>query len=290
MSKTMSTARTSIRVEGAGPTVICLHASASSSKQWQPLSERLRPGYRVLAPDLYGYGTSFACDTGRPCSLDDEAALIEPLLDGTPQGVYLVGHSYGAAVALKLALTHRERIRGLVLYEPTLFGLLFAEKPAHRAAMEIGAARLTIRRYLRAGKPFPAAQRFVDYWSGEGAWRSLPPSQQEAIAQRMPTVLANLDTLLADATPLSEYARIEAPVLYLTGVRTRASAQCVAQILTRALPSAEWRQLPGAGHMGPLSHAEEVNYLIQGFLAVQRGGAASGQSDLGATAELAWAV
>jgi hypothetical protein len=39
--------------------------------------------------------------------------------------------------------------------------------------------------------------------------------------------------------------------------------------------------------MGPLSHAEEVNHLIQGFLAVQWGGAASGQSDLGATAELA---
>ncbi len=128
---------------------------------------------------------------------------------------------------------------------------------------------------------------FVDYWSGEGA---LSLSQQDAVARRMPTVLANLDALLADATPLSEYARIDAPVLCLSGARTRASAQCVAQILARALPNAEWRQLPGAGHMGPLSHAEEVNHLIQGFLSAQRGGKASGRSDLGATAELAWAV
>lgn len=275
MSKTMSIGKTSTRAEGARPTVICLHSSAGSSKQWQPLGERLRPGYRVLAPDLYAW------------SLDDEAALIEPLLDGIPQGVYLVGHSYGAAVALKLALAHRERIRGLVLCEPTLFGLLFVEKSAYRAAVEIGVARLSIRQYLRARQPFLAAQRFIDYWSGEGTWRSLPPSQQEDIARRMPTVLANLDALLADATPLSEYARIDAPVLCVTGARTRASAQCVAQILTRALPGAEWRQLPGAGHVGLVSHAEEVNHLIQGFLAVQRGGAASEQSDLGATAELA---
>jgi len=283
-------AKASIRAQGAGPTVICLHGSAGSSEQWQPLGARLRWRYRVLAPDLYGYGTSRAGDTGRPCSLDDAAASIEPLLDGTPQGAYLVGHSDGAVVALKLALAHRERIRGLVLYEPTLFGLLFAHKHAHHAGLEIGVTKLILRRYLHAGKPFPAAQRFVDYWSEEGAWQTLSPSQQEAIARRMPTVLANLDALLADATPLSEYARIDMPVLCLTGARTRASAQCVAQVLTRALPNAGWRQLSGAGHMGPVSHAEEVNQVIQGFLAAQRGGKASGQPDLGATAELAWAV
>jgi len=97
--------------------VIGLHAGAGAPEQWRPLAERLRFRNRLLAPHLRGYAASRALGTGEPFSLDAETALIDPLLDAFPGPVYLVGHGYGAAVALKLALAHRERIGGLVLYE-----------------------------------------------------------------------------------------------------------------------------------------------------------------------------
>ncbi|MGH9962537.1 MAG: alpha/beta fold hydrolase, partial [Pyrinomonadaceae bacterium] len=125
-----------VRSEGVGATVICLHASAGSSRQWQPLIKRLRSHYRVMAVDLYGHGLTPDWKREPSLSVDDEAALIEPLVEGVPEGVYLVGQGYGAVVALKLALAHRNRIRGLVLYEPTPFALLYADKSSQPAALE----------------------------------------------------------------------------------------------------------------------------------------------------------
>jgi pimeloyl-ACP methyl ester carboxylesterase len=110
------------RTEAERPTVIALHTGAGSPEQWRPLAERLRLRYRVLAPDLHGYAAGRASGARPPLSLDAEAARIEPLLDVFGP-VYLVGQDYGAAVALKLAHRRRERIGGLVLYEPAPFGL-----------------------------------------------------------------------------------------------------------------------------------------------------------------------
>ncbi len=273
-----------VRSEGLGPTVICLHGSAGSSRQWQPLIKRLRNHYRVMAVDLYGHGLTPDWKHERSLSVDDEVALIEPLVEGVPEGVYLVGQGYGAVVALKLALAHRNHIRGLVLYEPTPFALLYADQSSQPAALEIGTLRLTIHHSLRAHDRLTAAQRFVDYCSGNGSWRSLHFWQQHAMAQSMPAVQAHLDALLDDPTPLSEYAKIETPVLCLSGSRTGAPARQLAQILIRALPCARWRQLPNAELMGSVSHPEEVNRLIQDFLASCCGRLPAENGHLGAQA------
>nr|MBA2593623.1 alpha/beta fold hydrolase [Gammaproteobacteria bacterium] len=116
--------RRPVKAEGERPTVICLDSGLGTTLQRQSLPERLRFRNRVLAPELRGYAASRASGTGEPLSLDAEAASIAPLVDAISGKVYLVGHGYGAAVALRLALAHRERIAGLVLYEPTLFSLL----------------------------------------------------------------------------------------------------------------------------------------------------------------------
>ncbi len=90
-------------------------------------------------------------------------------------------------------------------------------------------------------------------------------------------------------TPLPEYAKIDAPVLCLSGSRSRAPALQLAQILVRALPCAGWRQLPNADLMGSVSHPEEVNRLIQNFLALRCGHGCREWSSRRA-AESAWAV
>ena len=164
-----------VRTAGECPTVIGLHAAAGSPEQWQPLVERLRFRTRVLAPHLRGYAASRASSTGEPLSLDDEAAPIAPLLDAFPGPVYLVGQGYGAAVALKLALARRERISGLVLYEPTLFSLLLADAKSRYATRDIAELRRVLGRDLDAGERVRAALRYLDHWSGTGAWQGLSP-------------------------------------------------------------------------------------------------------------------
>src|SRR6185503_2126714 len=118
------------REAGSGPGVVCLHANASTSGQWRGLIDLLAADFHVLAPDSYGSGKSPEWHSDRVISLRDEVALIEPVLERAGSPLSLVGHSYGAAVALIAALTHPGRVRALALYEPTLFALVDAETPA----------------------------------------------------------------------------------------------------------------------------------------------------------------
>jgi pimeloyl-ACP methyl ester carboxylesterase len=184
--------------------------------------------------------------------------------------VYLVGHDYGAAVALKLAHRRRERIGGLVLCEPTSFGLLLADPGSRSAALGIAVLRRVLGRYLEAGDWFRAARRYVDHRSGPDAWQGLRVQERAAIARRMPELCAQLDAQLADPTPLAGYARIDVPVWLLTGPRTRAATKRIAQLLAGTLPRAEWRRIDGDDRMGPGSLPEAVDREIEGFLAQQQ--------------------
>jgi len=151
------------RDAGSGPGVVCLHASASTSGQWRGLIELLAPAYQVYAPDLYDAGNGPHWPSQRVIGLRDELALIEPLLAKAGSPLALVGHSYGAAVALIAALANPDRVRALVLYEPTLFALLDAALPASAATRDIRSTVADVSAALDAGDGDGAAARFVDY-------------------------------------------------------------------------------------------------------------------------------
>lgn len=253
-----------VRAAGEHPTVIGLHAAAGAPDQWRPLAERLRLRYRVVAPDLHGYAAGRASGAQPPLSLDAEAARIEPLLDAFPGPVYLVGQDYGAAVALKLAHRRRERIGGLVLYEPTHFGLLLADPGSRSAALGIAVLRRVLGRYLEAGDWFRGALRYVDHHSGPDAWQGLSTRERAGIARRMPELCAQLDAQFADPTPLAGYARIDVPVSLLTAARARPASERIAQLLAGTLPRAEWRRVD------PDARPEAVDREIEGFLAQQQ--------------------
>jgi pimeloyl-ACP methyl ester carboxylesterase len=97
------------REAGAGPAVVCVHASASSSAQWRPLMDRLAPRFRTLAVDLYGSGKSARWPSSQTLSLADEVSFLDPVLAAAGDRFHLVGHSYGGAVALKAALAYPDR-------------------------------------------------------------------------------------------------------------------------------------------------------------------------------------
>src|SRR3954454_12489812 len=158
---------------GAGPTVLCIHPSSSSWAQWKPLMARLSSRYRVVAVDIYGHGRSPWWQGDRDLTLADEVELIAPLLSESGP-VVLVGHSYGAAVALEVALTHPDRVTALALYEPASWGLLVQERPRGPGTREIQGLRDETDRLVREGRTAAATQLFLTYWAGPAAWDALP--------------------------------------------------------------------------------------------------------------------
>lgn len=254
------------REVGSGPGVVCLHANASSSSQWRALMETLAPKFHVLAADSYGVGKSPAWPTDRPVWLRDEVALLEPVLARAGDPFALVAHSYGAAVALIAAVTQPHRVRVLALYEPTLFALLDAESPPPNDADGIRGAVARAAAALDAGDPARAAECFIDFWMGAGAWDHMPEPRKVPIATSVTNVRGWANALFGEPTPLQAFAELKAPVLYMTGKNSPASSRGVARVLTRALPRAEVVEFEGLGHMGPVTHPEVVNEAISNFL------------------------
>lgn len=255
------------REAGTGRSVVCLHCNAASAAQWGGLMVLLAPRFRVLAPDLWSAGLSPRWPGTRRRTLDDEVDLIEPLLDMAGPGTVLVGHSHGAAVALRAALRRRKFFRALVLYEPTLFSLVDQATPAPNDADGIRLAAEAAGQRMDQGDADGAARHFIDYWNGAGSWDRTPPGRQPAIASSMTDVRDWAHALFHDRATASDFAALHLPVLYMTGGRSPASARAVSRILTRVLPGVRTREFPGLGHMGPIDDPGSVNAAVERFLA-----------------------
>jgi pimeloyl-ACP methyl ester carboxylesterase len=258
-----STATLHCRAAGIGPTVVCLHSSGGSSAQWQPLIERESRSFRVIAADFHGHGGSPAPAAKQPYALATESEALARSLGGQRGKVHLVGHSYGAAVALDFAARYPQRVRALTLYEPVLFDLLATDTAAWRGVIAVGH---DIGRLVRSGAPDAAAARFIDYWAGAGSWEAMAPGQQAAIVRRIGVVARHFDALFEGPIAEQSLREIATPVLLLSGQNTRDSTAAITARLAELLPTASWVQIAGAGHLGPITHAETVNDVIAGEL------------------------
>jgi pimeloyl-ACP methyl ester carboxylesterase len=263
---TMALARAHVREAGTGPAVVCIHASASSSAQWRPLMDRLAGRFRTLAVDLYGSGKTPPWPAGQELSLADEVALLEPVFAAAGDRFHVVGHSYGGAVALKAALAHPHRLRSLVVYEPVLFSILLAEDPTQPAAREIVAVRDDTVTAVESGNARASGARFLDYWMGPGTWAGMPEPRRDAVAAAMGSVAAEWQAAFTEPTRLSAFASLDVPTLYLAGSDSPGAARGVGRLLAKVLPRVTVVEIEGVGHMGPVTHPERINALIERHL------------------------
>jgi pimeloyl-ACP methyl ester carboxylesterase len=243
--------------------VVCLHASASSGRQWHALQRSLADGYEVLSPDLYGSGGSPPWPPDRELTLADEVARLEPVFEAAGESCHLVGHSYGGAVAARAALTYPGRFRSLVLIEPVLFGLLLAEDPRQPAAREVAALGQHTKAAVAVEALDSAGEQFIDYWMGAGTWAGMAPQRRATIARSMPGVRSQWTAIFGETTPLAAYSLLDLPILYLVGSKSPSSARAVARLLTQILPDVSSAELKDAGHMAPVTHPGVVNAAIR---------------------------
>lgn len=138
---------------GSGaPIFVLLHGLGASAAFWRPVTTRLNAaGFRTISPDLLGFASSIRL--GTHFHLDDQTAAVVRLIErhpstaaAQPNPVWLVAHSYGAAVAASLATNRPDLVRGLVLVAPAAFA------DAAEARQRIG-RRSWIARKAMSGSP-----------------------------------------------------------------------------------------------------------------------------------------
>jgi pimeloyl-ACP methyl ester carboxylesterase len=253
-------------VTGNGAPVVLLHASLGSKSQWTRLAQRLASRYRVIALDLCGYGdNALAAATRAPFMLDEEVRFIVERLDRLVDAharIHVVGHSYGGLVALRFAQRSRGRVASLSLYEPVVFRML---DPDDAGLANVRAAAQCVSSLVAAGRRRDAAQVFVDFWSGEGSYASLPLPAQASLARRVDKLPLDFRAASRWPTTPAELRSIIAPALLLVGNRSpvfmrRIHERLAATLTHRSVASFD------CGHMGPVSDPGHVNARIEAFV------------------------
>lgn len=248
------------------PRVVALHASASSRNQWRALEQRLERSFQLMAPDHIGHGRASVWALPARPSLSDHVAEIAPLIDEAPEGVHLIGHSFGGVVALQAALDYPTQVRSLVLYEPVLLCLLLGQSGLSNAERRVFDVARRVRAAVAQYDLLLAAQLFVTYWGGKHVWRAFDAQAQAKITDRIESVVTHFDIIETAFGLAHSLSAIRMPTLVLRGERTTASARRVATEVAAALPNARCQVVDGAGHMGPLTHDRLVNSHIAAFL------------------------
>jgi pimeloyl-ACP methyl ester carboxylesterase len=249
----------------SGPRVLLLHSSGMSSRQWAHLGGRLASAFRVTAPDLLGHGANPPWPADQPFHWTKDVEALGEVLRSLGEPAHLVGHSYGGLLALALAREHAGLVRSLALVEPVAFGVLRGTRfdPERLAADQVP-ERGPI---LPTGKIEAWLTWFVDYWNGSGAFAGLSPRMREAFIATAPVVYGEVTTLLHDETPAADWGTLTMPTLLVRGERSPIEAREICAVLAKALPNATLADVPGAGHLSPLTHADVVSGLIEAHLA-----------------------
>ncbi|WP_374382375.1 alpha/beta fold hydrolase [Dongia sp.] len=245
-------------------TVIALHCSGAGGAMWQPLRNALGSDVRLLSPDLYGAADGPDWPGDSAFSLDAEAAPIIGMIDNSPQPVHLVGHSYGGAVALYAALKRPSRIASLALYEPANFHLLKSADGIEYG--EILWLARDVDALLLRGDHRGAMKRFVNYWNGAGAWDLMSPDAQRALMQWAPKAALDFRALLEGPGASSRFDWLDVPCHIVSGERSPDPVREIARIVCDQMPNSTMSVLPGAGHMGPITHGAEVAARMAGHI------------------------
>ncbi len=103
-----------------GQPVLFIHGNCSSAEFWQPLWRHLPAGFRIIAPDLRGYGGTETAPVDATRGLRDFAADVIAAVDAVAPGVrpIVVGHSMGGGIATQLTIDRPEQVAALVLESP----------------------------------------------------------------------------------------------------------------------------------------------------------------------------
>ncbi len=224
-----------IRDQGTGAPILLLHGQPGWGGDLAPLWRRLRE-HRVLVPDRPGYGSSPGPALGPAGNAE---ALLRELPDLDGESLTVVGHSYGGAVAVALALACPERVASLVLLAPAVTRSAMGVLDRAFAAPILG----EVMAWASVGVVGRLARRRRE-WS----WQSF------VIEQR--AILDEIDGLEAGLSSIA------APTVVVAGAWDRVvPARATAEVSAR-IPGCELVRVPRVGHLLPMQAPARVVEVI----------------------------
>jgi len=254
--------------EGAGDVLLLVHGFPLDHTMWLEQVADLKADYRVVAPDLRGFGNNV--EATEPLTMDQHADDLARLLDqlDIDSPVHFCGLSMGGYVAWEFWRRHRDRVRSLLLCD-TRAGDDTAEAAEGRLAMA--------ERVLNEGNAF-AVDAMLPKLVAPRELNETPRELNEtsSVAQRLrqmiektsPASIASAQRGMAqriDAQAL--LSDIDVPTLVVVGEHDAITTAAEMRDIAQAIPRSTFVEIPAAGHMAPLEEPAAVNRALREFLA-----------------------
>ncbi|KOU08653.1 2-hydroxy-6-ketonona-2,4-dienedioic acid hydrolase [Streptomyces sp. NRRL F-2295] len=263
---------------GDGPPVLLLHGGgpgASGVSNYARNITELAKEYRVIVPDLPGYGRSTkGIDGSDP--FGHLADGIRGLLDGLGlEKAHLVGNSYGGACALRLALDTPNRVDRMVLMGPGGIGTTRSlPTPGLNSLLNYytgdGPSRRKLEKFIRDYLVFNAAD-VPDAAIDERYRASIDPEVIASPPLRRPSGPNALRTVWKmDFTRDARLSRLPVPTLVLWGAQDRVNRPSGGPMLAERMPNCDLYLVANTGHWVQFERAELFNRLCADFLAGRR--------------------
>jgi pimeloyl-ACP methyl ester carboxylesterase len=252
----------------AAPPLVCLHGLGATWTAWRAVGERLADSFRVVLPDLPGFGRSPAMPDGR-FPLYAVAERLEEALDelGVRQAV-VAGHSMGGGMAIVHALARPRDVRALVLVAPA--GLIatgavrriWRQPLLHRLSREV-------TRAVAPALPRSHALRRRAFAGLVDDPQALDPQTMAELAAGSVAARSTgaAGTAIVHAGLRDRLDRLTMPALVVFGERDRVIDPTGGPLLAAALPSAELLLLPQTGHLPMIERPDEVSAAIRELVA-----------------------
>lgn len=246
--------------------MLALHCTLGHSGNWRGVAELLADRAKITAIDMPGHGRSPDWDNKTDLFDVSTQAAAGALANGP---IDLVGHSFGAVVALRLAIEQAWNVRSLTLFEPVFFAAAKLAEPEAYAEHLAGLPPFEVA--FRAGNRDLAARLFNRYWGDGTKWDAFPEKARRYMADRIHMVPAQAPGIVDDKAGLlvaGVLERASMPVLLLQGQDSPAIVRVINAALAERLPNARLSEIRGARHMAPLTHAASVAAEIRRLLEV----------------------
>jgi pimeloyl-ACP methyl ester carboxylesterase len=233
------------REEGSGPAMVLVHGSPADSRAWGRVVPFLRERYRLVMPDLPGYGASDPVpDAPRGRAALMGAAIARLIESVGPAAV--AAHSYGGLVSLQAALQAKTgSITRLVVLEPMFMrGLQLLGDPTLAPATEY------FEDYCRrvdAGED-AAVSRMIDFWFGTGAYTRLPDPVRSYLNANAPRNVLDVRSSFNDTATVEQFGTLMMPVLMVYGDRSPEVIPAMGRALSKLVPGARVEMLADANH------------------------------------------
>ena len=245
---------------GDGRPVVLLHAFPLNSGQWEQQVDALSGRFRLIVPDLKGFGGSDAPEDASSYSMDDYADSVAGLLDELGvQRVTLVGLSMGGYIAFAFLRRHRDRVEALVL----------ADTRAEADPPEGKEKRSKQQEMVRGEGTSGLIDALTGALISEATLNSKPD-----VVDRLRKLMDNppagfvggLEAMKTRPDSSGELSAIDVPTLVVVGEKDGVTPPDAARTIHNGVGNSEMIVIPGVGHLSNLEAPEDFTAALEKFL------------------------